>query len=57
MGGTVSRYLYRDIVVMGIVMLARPSLLMHSSDGRADVTMPVAINQCTSLLWSKACRY
>jgi hypothetical protein len=38
-GGTVSSYLYRDTVAMSIVMSACPSLLMHSSDGRYDVTM------------------
>jgi hypothetical protein len=42
MGGTVSSYLYRDTIATSIVMLARPSLLMYSSDRRADVTMSVA---------------
>jgi hypothetical protein len=42
MGGTVSNYLYRDTVAMGIVTSAHPSLLMRSSDGRADVTIPIA---------------
>jgi hypothetical protein len=27
---------------MNIVTSARPSLLMHSSDGRVDIIMPVA---------------
>jgi hypothetical protein len=40
-GYTVSRYLYRDIVATSIVTSALPSLLMHSSDSHADVTMPV----------------
>jgi hypothetical protein len=39
---TVSSYLYRGTVATGIVTSARPSLLMHSSNGRADITMPVA---------------
>jgi hypothetical protein len=62
-GGTMSSYLYRDTVVMGNVTSARSSLLMHSSDGQADITMPsllttpVVINQCPSLLWSKARHY
>jgi hypothetical protein len=44
MGGTISNYLYRDKVVTCIVTLARPSLMMHTSDRHADVTMPVATN-------------
>jgi hypothetical protein len=62
-GGIVSSYLYRGTVAAGIVRSACPSLLMHSSDERADVTMPVAMdnaittNQCPLLLWSKTRRY
>jgi hypothetical protein len=41
-GGIVSNYLYRDTVATGIVMSAHPSLLMHISNRRADVTMPIA---------------
>jgi hypothetical protein len=63
--GTISSYLYRDTVATDIVTSARPSLLMHSSNGRAgitsdgysDVSTPVATNQCSSLLWFKAHRY
>jgi hypothetical protein len=40
-GGIVSSYLYIHRVVMGIVISACSSLLMNSSDGRADVTMPI----------------
>jgi hypothetical protein len=41
-GGIASIYLYRGTVATGIVMSAHPSLLMHSSDEHADITMPVA---------------
>jgi hypothetical protein len=41
-GGTVYFFLYRDTVAMGIVTSARPSLMMHSRDGRAGITMPIA---------------
>jgi hypothetical protein len=53
-GGTVSSYLYMHTVAMDIVMSARSSLLMHSSDRCADIIMLVATNQCYSLLWSRA---
>jgi hypothetical protein len=42
MGGTVSNYLYRDTVATSIVMSARSSLLMHTSDECAGVTTPIA---------------
>jgi hypothetical protein len=46
-GGTMSIYLYRGTVVMYIVMSTCLSHLMHSSDGHADVTIPVATdNTC-----------
>jgi hypothetical protein len=38
-GGTVSSYLYRGTVATGIVTSAHLPLLMHSSNGCADVTM------------------
>jgi hypothetical protein len=40
--GTVSSYLYRGTVETDIVTSARPSLLIHSSDEHADVTMSIA---------------
>jgi hypothetical protein len=41
-GGTMSNYLYRGTLAISIVMSACLSLLMHSSsDGRADITMPI----------------
>jgi hypothetical protein len=43
-GGIVSSYLYRGIIVMSIVTSAQLSLLMHSSDGHADVIVPIATN-------------
>jgi tellurite resistance protein TehA-like permease len=40
--GTMSNYIYIHIVATTIVASACPSLLMHSSDGRVDVTMLIA---------------
>jgi hypothetical protein len=52
-----SSYLYKDTVATYIVTSALPSLLIYSSHERTNVNMPVATDQCMSLLWSNVSRY